>query len=219
MTVRHLDRTSIPTPACLGAPTDGRRYCDLTGAEKAEIRVSLLNLQGNRCAYCERRTGDERDEGHIEHFRKQAEHDDLTTTWENMYWSCKDEKTCGKHKDKCTKTMGRLARFDEEDLIDPGIDDPDQFLFFVDDGTVVPRQGLDADSHRRAQETLRVFQLADSAYLKKQRADAIRPYNEAVKFLAQHGGQMVADYLQTQKTHIEQAPFSTAIRHYFEGIL
>jgi len=217
--MRHLDRTSIPVPACLAEQAEGRTYSHLNGTERAEIRTALLNLQGNRCAYCERRTGDALDEGHIEHFRKQAEHHNLTTTWENMYWSCKDEKTCGKHKDKCTKTTGRLARFNEADLIDPGIDHPDQLLQFVDDGTVIPRQGLDPDAQRRAQETLRVFQLADSAYLKKQRADAIRPYHEAVKFLAQHGGQILADYLQTQKTHIEQAPFSTAIRHYFEGIL
>lgn len=219
MTVHHLDRTSIPTPACLGAPTDGRRYCDLTGAEKAEIRTALLNLQGNRCAYCERRTGNAHDEGHIEHFRKQAEHNGLTTTWENMYWSCKDEKTCGKHKDKCTKDNGRLARFNEEVLIDPGIDEPDHFLLFVDDGTVVPRPGIDADSQRRAEETLRVFCLADSAYLKQQREDALRPYKSAVKYLLPRGNDLLAEYVECERENIQQAPFSTAIRHYFEGIL
>jgi uncharacterized protein (TIGR02646 family) len=69
--VRHLDRKSIPVPACLAEQVEGRTYSRLSGAEKAEIRTALLNLQGNRCAYCERRTGDAHDEGHIEHFRKQ----------------------------------------------------------------------------------------------------------------------------------------------------
>jgi uncharacterized protein (TIGR02646 family) len=217
--MRHLDRTTIPTPACITGLIERRAYSDLTGAEKSEIRGSLLNLQGNRCAYCERRTGDERDEGHIEHFRKQAEHDDLTSTWENMYWSCLDLKTCGKHKDNCSKISGPKAKFNPDDLIDPGVDDPDQFLLFVDDGTVVSRPGLDTDSQRRAEETLRVFRLADSAYLRQQRADALRPYKAAVKFLITQGGEILAQYLQTERAHIEQAPFSTAIRHYFEGLL
>lgn len=217
--MRHLDRTSIPTPACLGAPTDGRRYCDLTGAEKAEIRTALLNIQGHRCAYCERRTGDALDEGHIEHFRKQAEHGDLTTTWENMYWSCLDEKTCGKHKDKCNKTTGLKATFNADELIDPGVDDPDQFMLFVDDGTVVPKLGIDPQSQRRAEETLRVFRLADSAYLRRRRADAIRPYKDAVRFLLTQEAALFQQYVESQRTEIEQAPFSTAIRHYFEGIL
>ncbi len=216
--MHHLDRTSIPTPACLSAPLDGRRYRDLTGAEKEQIRTSLLNLQGNRCAYCERRTGEDRNDGHIEHFRNQADHDDLTTTWENMYWSCKDEKTCGKHKDNCTKSTGRLARFNLNDLIDPGIDDPDRFLFFVDDGSVVPRTGIDAAAQRRAEETLRVFQLADSAYLKQLRIDALRPYKSHVTQLMDLGGDFLVQYLERERTNIEQAPFSTAIRHYFEGI-
>jgi uncharacterized protein (TIGR02646 family) len=219
MTVRHLDRTSIPVPTCLAEQVDGRSYSRLSGAERAAIRNALLNLQGNRCAYCERRTGDAHDEGHIEHFRKQAEYHDLTTAWENMYWSCKDEKTCGKHKDNCTKDNGRLARFNEEDLIDPGIDEPDHFLLFVDDGTVVPRPGIDADSQRRAAETLRVFRLADSAYLKQQREDALRPYKSAVRYLLSRGNDLLAEYVESERENIQQAPFATAIRHYFEGIL
>lgn len=217
--MRHLDRATVPTPACLTAPLAGRRYRDLTSAEKEEIRTSLLNLQGRRCAYCERRTGEDRNDGHIEHFRNQANHDDLTTTWENMYWSCKDEKTCGKHKDNCTKTTGRLARFDVNVLIDPGIDDPDQLLLFVDDGTVVPRPGIDAVAQRRAEETLRVFQLRESAFLKQSRFDALRPYKTAVKQFLSRGDDSLVEYLDAVREDIQQAPFSTAIRHYFEGIL
>jgi uncharacterized protein (TIGR02646 family) len=219
VTVRHLDRKSIPVPACLAEQVEGRTYSSLSGAEKAEIRTALLNLHGNRCAYCERRTGDAHDEGHIEHFRKQADHRNLTTTWENLYWSCKDEKTCGKHKDNCRKANGRLARFNENDLLDPGIDDPDQFLLFVDDGTVVPRPGTDPDERRRAEETLRVFRLADSAYLKQQREDALRPYKSAVKYLLPLGTGLLAEYVEGERENIRQAPFSAAIRHYLEGIL
>lgn len=217
--MHYLDRNSIPIPACLAERVEGRTYSRLSGAEKAQIRNALLNLQGNRCAYCERRTGDAHDEGHIEHFRKQADHGDLTTTWENLYWSCKDEKTCGKHKDNCTKTHGQLARPNANDLIDPGIDDPDRYLLFVEDGTVVPRPGIDTDSQRRAKETLRVFQLGESALLKQSRFDALRPYKTAVKQFLARGDDSLVQYLDAVREDIQQAPFSAAIRHYFEGIL
>src|SRR5437870_1903328 len=96
-----LNRDTVPIPACLAAPPAGRSYADLHGHEKEEIRAHLLDIQKHRCAYCERRTGHERDDGHIEHFRKQVGHIHLVLAWTTMFWSCNDEKTCGKHKDKC----------------------------------------------------------------------------------------------------------------------
>ena len=178
-----------------------------------------MRLQRNRCAYCERRTGDGRNDGHIEHFRKQAEHEDLTVSWDNLYWSCSDEKTCGKHKDKCTKESGRLAKFEPDELIDPGLDYPERFLLFVVDGTVVIRPELDDKSTRRAEETLRVFQLAESAYLKSLRADSIGPYYRAVESLMSFGPDLIARYAQSQMADVERAPFSTAIRQYLEEFL
>lgn len=69
-----LNRSTVSVPSCLAAPPAGQSYDDLHGAEKAEIRATLLDLQKHRCAYCERRTADERDDGHIEHFRNQDGH-------------------------------------------------------------------------------------------------------------------------------------------------
>ena len=155
-----LDRNAVSIPPCLAAPA-GRSYDDLHGDEKEEIRTRLLDLQKHRCPYCERRTGEERDDGHIEHFRNQAGCPELSLAWPNIFWSCNDEKTCGKHKDKCNRMSGPRVVFDPNDLIDPCGDDPNDFLLFVVDGTVRPREGLGAVNQRRAQETLRVFQLAD----------------------------------------------------------
>jgi uncharacterized protein (TIGR02646 family) len=82
-----LDRNAVPIPACLVAPPAGWDYSDLRGNEREEIRTRLLELQTHRCAYCERRTGDERDDGHIEHFRNQVEHIRLRLSWANMFSS------------------------------------------------------------------------------------------------------------------------------------
>ena len=216
--MHHLDRKTVPTPSCL-ADGSSRRYPSLTSAEKEEIRTRLLELQKYRCAYCERRTGHERDDGHIEHFRKQADHPELDMAWANLFWSCSDEKTCGKYKDKCIKHGGPLARFAVDELIDPGEEDPTRFLLFVTDGTVRPKDGIDPACQRRAETTIRVLHLSGSAYLRKLREDAIRPYLGAIESLASHGRAIVKDYLRSQMAYVEGVPFATAIRQYMEGFL
>jgi uncharacterized protein (TIGR02646 family) len=214
-----LDRSTVPTPPCLAAPPEGQTYADLHGDEKEEIRTRLLDLQKHRCAYCERRTGDEKDDGHIEHFRNQGQHAHLCLAWTNMFWSCNDEKTCGKHKDKCNRQSGRFVAFDPNDLINPCQDDPNNFLLFVVDGTVRSRDGLDQVNERRAKETLRVFQLADSAYLRKSREDAVKPYVGAIDSLLSAGAELVTRYVKSEVAKIDSAPFATSIRQYLEGIV
>ncbi len=217
--MQRLDRASVPTPACLVAPPVGARYNDLRGYEREEIRTALLELQRNRCAYCERRTGDARDDGHIEHFRNQAGHNDLELLWENLFWSCNDEKTCGKHKDKCVKSGGKLQRFDPDDILDPNVDNPDEFLLFVVDGTVRVIDGLGEHRIRRASETLRVFQLADSPFLRRSREDAVRPYLTAIESLLAVGQDVVVRYVQNELANVHSVPFGTTIRQYLEGFI
>jgi hypothetical protein len=135
-----------------------------------------------------------------------------------MFWSCNDEKTCGKHKDKCNRQSGPRAAFDPNHLIDPSQDDPNKFLLFVVDGTVRPRDGLNEADERRAKETLRVFQLADSAYLRKSREDAVRPYVGAIDSLLSAGADLVVQYVKNEVAKIDKAPFAATIRQYLEGI-
>jgi hypothetical protein len=138
-----------------------------------------------------------------------------------MFWSCQDEKTCGKHKDKCDILHGTSWQraFDTNDLIDPCFDDPDEYLLFVYDGTVIPRPNISEDKFRRATETLRVFQLAESPYLRKAREDAVLPYKISVDTLLPLGEQILKAYLQSVIIEIESVPFSTAVKHYLGGLL
>jgi uncharacterized protein (TIGR02646 family) len=197
------------------APAPELRYTDLRGRETEQIRTALLSIQMHRCAYCERRTGAERDDGHIEHFGKQAEKPDLDLTWANLFWSCNDEKTCGKHKDKCARTSGPKANFNPDHIVKPDVDDPDILFLFITDGTIQIRKGLSMEKERRAKETLRVFQLAESAYLRKGREDAVKPYVDAIVTLSSMGPELVRKYVESQRDFVEHAPFSTAIRHCF----
>ena len=134
--MRKIDRTSAPVPECLENAHEDSTYKELRREHIEQIRRTLLTIQGGRCAYCERRTGENSKDGHIEHFRNQAVHQDMTLTWNNMFWSCNDENSCGKYKDGCNKESGIRSKFDPSDLIDPAIDNPDDYLLFVTDGTV-----------------------------------------------------------------------------------
>ncbi len=214
--MHKLDRSNIPVPQCLLDPPQD--FNDLRGAEKEEVRKALFAMQGERCAYCERRTGTGSKEGHVEHFRNQAKHKDLTLDWNNLFWSCNDENTCGKHKDKCDRPIGPQARFDREVIIDPCIDDPERFLIFVYTGNVRPRDGLSVTDHKRAEETLRVFQLDLSPYLRKARADAVGPYVRLMKRSVPNDPDLLA-YLQSELNDVSESQFATAIKHFLEGVI
>lgn len=216
-----LDRNSIPIPDCLSPVDPPRRYRDLRGDDKSSIRRALLAIQRNRCAYCERRTGEGCDDGHIEHFRKQAEHTQLETDWSNLFWSCLDERTCGKHKDKCDRVNGmeRYRSFNPDHIIDPCQDDPDRFMNFISDGTICPRGDLSEAEQIRYNETVRVFQLADSAYLRKSREDAVSPYLGALDALRRAGPEIFRSYIIGELALLESTAFATPIRHFLTSNL
>lgn len=217
--MRQIKRDSVPVPECLNDIPAGRTYGDLRGAEKAQIRAALLDVQRQRCAYCERRTGADPKDGHVEHFRKQADHDDMTLTWANLFWSCNDENSCGKFKDGCSRASGPRASFEPTKLIDPSVDDPDDFLLFITDGTVRPKDGLTDEQCERAKESLRVFNLADYAFLRKAREDAVRPFVSAIAWLQEHAPSTVAAYVANEQAKIDSQPFSAAIRNFFQAYL
>ncbi|WP_437322866.1 retron system putative HNH endonuclease [Sorangium sp. So ce381] len=217
--MHRLDRNAVPVPSCLSEASPDRRYGSLAGSEKAEIRAALQRIQGHRCAYCERRTGDTQNDGHIEHFRNQAGHRTLDLDWNNLFWSCNDEKTCGKHKDKCDRPSGTQRCFSPDELINPCVDDPEKFILFIIDGTARPCEGLSSAEQQRAEETLRVFQLAASPYLRKLREDAVRPYIGILDALRSAGPELFTTYVRSELSRLDSVPFATAIKNFLEGMI
>ena len=109
-----------------------------------------------------------------------------------------------------------MRKFDPDDLIDPSIDDPADYLVFVTDGTIRLKEGLSPDQVRRANETIRVFHLNESAYLRKSREDAVAPYMNIMVFLTTKATpEAVHAYVQSEKAIVQNAPFSAAIRQFF----
>jgi uncharacterized protein (TIGR02646 family) len=222
--MHKLDREAVDVPECLRAPAAGRTYKDLHRDEIAQIRAALLDVQKSRCAYCERLTGGESHEGHVEHFQQQspahaAGAPNRSLDWTNLFWSCRDQRTCGKHKDNCTKNSGQFRRYEPDDLIDPAQEDPDLFLFFAADGTVHVREGLDEAAARRAAETIRVFQLKDSALLCQARKAAVEPFARSAQFFLAAGPELLRKWASSEIPAVAAAPFGTAIKHFLLSVV
>lgn len=211
--MRKLDRTSVDAPPCLAKYKHGRNnWNDVKREDKAEIRAHLERLQGRSCAYCEGAL-DELGQ-HIEHFRDKHKFGQLTFFWSNLYWSCDCYDSCGHYKDN------KAASYEPNVLLDPCQDEPDRYLKFYTDGTVRPRDGLSLAEKHRAEETLRVFNL------RNQRLNAMR--RRAFKdYLAGDPGIMDAlvefndderqAFIEEEIARTSTQPFSTVIRHSFEG--
>lgn len=213
--MHRLNRNSVPAPACITPHDAARQYSTLRGPQKAEIRIALLTMQQNRCAYCERRTGTGENDGHIEHFHRQSDCPARTTDWTNLFWSCNDPKFCGQHKDTCNVngSTGKCRQVNMDDVIKPCTDDPDHFMHFISDGAIQPRANLNPTEKHRYDETLRVFQLAEAALLVDSRRDAVKPNIDALSDLMPSGAEAVRAYVVRQLPRIAHVPFETAIRH------
>jgi uncharacterized protein (TIGR02646 family) len=214
--MHRLDRNSVTAPSCIMPHDPARHYSTLRGSHKAEIRTALLTLQQNRCAYCERRTGTGENDGHIEHFHRQTDFPARSTDWTNLFWSCTDPNFCGKHKDECriSGSTGKCRPVVMDDVIKPCTDDPDQFMHFISDGAIQPRAKLTPAEKHRYDETLRVFQLAEAAFLVDSRRDAVKPYIDALSELMPDGPERVRAYIDRQLARVRSVPFETVIRHF-----
>jgi len=169
-------------------------------------------MQGQRCAYCE---GPLHDLGrHIEHFRRKGANPHLTFCWENLYWSCDQDDSCGRFKDN------HAGSFDVNELIDPCADDPDKFFHFRSNGTIDVRNGLQADEEHQANETIRVFNLHPQyGRLRNMRKTAASAYLKDVEEIWQLDKEERCNFIKHEIQATAHQPFSTVIRHLFEEAL
>lgn len=197
-------------PACLDRYQHGRdNWGDLSGKDKAEIWQKLEAMQGKRCAYCEIAIIE--GHRHIEHFIQKGRDPRVTFQWSNIFGSCNRNESCGRHKDSC-------GTYNAADLLKTDVDDSDDFLVFVSDGTIVPRVGLDAAQRRRAKETLRVFNLdAQNGALRQMRRSAVAGYIQTAEELWSLRHEFPEDewqqLLDKELTDTAYLPFVTAIHH------
>lgn len=208
--MHKLNRSEIPAPRCLRKYQHGRDNWDtLSQEDKLQIQVALEQMQGRRCAYCE--CGLDQQGKHIEHFRQRSRYSQGTFDWNNLFWSCCRQESCGIHKDRCDS-------YQHEYLIKPDVEDPEHFFLFVSDGSIVLRPDLTPTQKHRAQETLRIFNLdAQWGPLRRMRETAVAGYLkdlEDLQELSNHfTDQEIQNYIENQFAFIKYLPFCTAIKH------
>ncbi len=209
--MHQLDRSRVPSPACLGRYRHRQdTWNDLSGADRQEIRAALEIMQGRRCAYCECSI-DARHGQHIEHFRQRRRYPQGTFDWNNLFWSCERDNSCGKYKDGC-------GPYNHDDLIKPDIEDPERFFLFVSNGSITLRAGLSAAQHHRAVETLRILNLdAQRGPLRHMRQRAVSGYIQVVEDIMEmasiHPPDVWQPLLEQELGQSRSLPFCTAIKH------
>lgn len=214
--MRKLDRSLAKEPTCLSEYQHGtQKWDDVAAPHKTEIRTSLESMQGRRCAYCE---GSVDVLGqHIDHFRCRHRFPKRTFDWQNLYWSCDKQDSCGRYKDNSAEAYA------PDSIIDPCADDPDKFFRFRSDGTIQIRAGLSAADQRRASETIRVFNL-DPAYgrLRQMRQRALEAYcarqPNILDALLDFDPDLRADFIAAELSCTAADPFASVIRHFFEQV-
>lgn len=212
--MHRLDRTTVPIPACLAKYQHGTHtWDDVNGADKREIRQCLEAMQGRRCAYCEASTDDF--DHHIEHFRRKKHHPALTFAWDNLFLCCGKDDRCGHHKDRGDR------QYNWQDLINPTIDEPDDFLWFHESGAVAERGGCTSAQAQRAHETIRVLNLMHGD-LRSMRARQLKWYMQTdpdvFTALMDFPPEERTEYIREELAAVSREPFCTIIRHFFQGL-
>ena len=214
--MHKLDRTAIPAPECLAAYNyQQQRWDDLTQPHKQQIRLSLIQMQGVRCAYCE---GSPYSEGHIEHFRRknQAHYPQFTFHWDNLFFACGSQDHCGHYKDRPGAPV-----YNPDHLIKPDVHDPDAMFYFHSSGEVRLRPNPSPEEEHRANETIRVFNLNDGP-LRGDRERAVRIYLKSnpniLDTLLTFDPLIRQDFIDEEIQATRSDPYCTTIRHLFETV-
>jgi uncharacterized protein (TIGR02646 family) len=205
--MQKLNRNDIAAPACLATyQHPAHNWNHVRPQDKDEIRTHLEQMQGRRCGYCE---GPLDALGqHIEHFRRKKHFPELTFSWTNLYWSCDRTDSCGHYKDH------GAGEYNVNDLVEPCVDDPDQFFRFRTDGTISIRPGLSPGAQSKAEETLRVFNLNPKwGRLRNMRKAAVSPYVAFVDRDLEFSINELQEFFSDELSQAVTLPFYTAIRH------
>jgi uncharacterized protein (TIGR02646 family) len=163
-------------------------------------------MQGGRCAYCEAQLS--ASGRHIEHFFQRSRRPEFTFAWENLFGSCNRATSCGKYKD------ASASSYSDTDLIKPDVEDPESFVVFDANGSVGPKAKLSSADHRKASETIRIFNL--NGVLKSIRRSELCGYIQTAEAIAEIFEQDQSYGLQCLSDEIAATaalPFSTAIKH------
>lgn len=181
-------------------------------ASKDDIWIQLDNMQNGYCAYCECHLKRK----HIDHFKTREAYPQETFSWGNIFGSCGDSSQaggwgrCGIYKD------ADAGRYDITELIKPDVDEPNDYLLFLTSGKVIARPNLTKLALRKAEETIRVFNLNGNSALFNSRRSAILAIQKEIDELYQMYDELGDDwpsFLDEALANVCGKEFQTALEH------
>jgi uncharacterized protein (TIGR02646 family) len=143
-----------------------------------ELREHILREQSGCCAYTELRVGAN---GHIDHYKKQALFPQFKFDYRNLLVADSAEEYGAKYKDKHIKAG------DYDNLINPAVDNPMNYLEFTYTGEVVAKNGSP-----KGQTTIDIFNLNDRNLVRRRVACLL----QMTEYMHEFSVKEVTDFFQ-----------------------
>lgn len=132
------------------------RWEELNGELRYNIRLHiLLYEQDCLCGYSEIPLDEENTSSHIDHFVKRDYDHTKIFDWDNLVVSSIDEDYGGKYKDNTYK----IKQNEYVQIFNPTKDDMGQYIEYLRDGRIAPRDGIQDAINDKILKTIEVFNL------------------------------------------------------------
>lgn len=132
------------------------RWEELNGELRYNIRLHiLLYEQDCLCGYSEIPLDEENTSSHIDHFVKRDYDHSKIFDWDNLVVSSIDEDYGGKYKDNTYK----IKQNEYAQIFNPTKDDMGQYIEYLRDGRIAPRDGIQDAINDKILKTIEVFNL------------------------------------------------------------
>ena len=132
------------------------RWEELNGELRYNIRLHiLLYEQDCLCGYSEIPLDAENTSSHIDHFVKRDYDHSKIFDWDNLVVSAIDEDYGGKYKDNTYK----IKQNEYAQIFNPTKDDMGQYIEYLRDGRIAPRDGIQDAINDKILKTIEVFNL------------------------------------------------------------
>ena len=219
--MKKLDRSLGNTPTCLGNRSHTTHVWKSLNRRTGtpQIWIEIDKCQEKLCVYCESVAYKGETTGHIEHFfdKGTPAYKPLTFEWSNLFGCCSSTTHCGHYKDQILSEHAGVQikrQYDSNLLLKPDVDDPEEYLQFLDNGQVKPKEGLDTDKNKRAVETIKALNLS-STELKIARKNQVTLYQDRLtpllELLDTEDEDMWEEY-NDLKEEAGNVPYRTAVK-------
>lgn len=122
---------------------------------RPKLRKDILHEEQNSlCAYCEKKIDAEQTKSNIDHFKKRNLFPEFTLNYYNLLVSCNSKFHCSNKKDNSS-----ISKTSYDKIINPVIEDPNDFLDYTFTGDVISKTSLNTTHKKKADFTISIFAL------------------------------------------------------------